>query len=134
MYNESKTYEKGITIMGLNFRKSINLGKGFKLNVGKKSVGISGGVKGARVSINSSGRKTATFSIPGTGLSYSVNLNNLFGKKKTSKKKGSSDNDTDNEDGEPTEINVNLILVLIIVLLIAVIVGAVIFALYKGII
>lgn len=120
--------------MGLNFRKSINLGKGFKLNVGKKSVGISGGVKGARVSINSSGRKTATFSIPGTGLSYSVNLNNLFGKKKTSKKKGSSDNDADNEDGEPTEINVNLILVLIIVLLIAVIVGAVIFALYKGII
>jgi len=120
--------------MGLNFRKSINLGKGFKLNVGKKSVGISGGVKGARVSINSSGRKTATFSIPGTGLSYSVNLNNLFGKKKNSKKKGSSDNDVETENDAPTEININLILVLIIVLLIAVIVGAIIFALYKGII
>jgi len=118
--------------MGLNFRKSINLGKGFKLNVGKKSVGISGGVKGARVSINSSGRKTATFSIPGTGLSYSVNLNNIFGKKKTSKKKGSSDNDADNEEG--TEININLVLVLIIVLLIAVIVGFGVFALSKGLI
>lgn len=118
--------------MGLNFRKSINLGKGFKLNVGKKSVGISGGVKGARVSINSSGRKTATFSIPGTGLSYSVNLNNLFGKKKSSKKKGSSDKD--NAEEETTEINVNLILVLIIVLLIAVIIGAAIFAFSKGII
>lgn len=120
--------------MGLNFRKSINLGKGFKLNVGKKSVGISGGVKGARVSINSSGRKTATFSIPGTGLSYSVNLNNLFGKKKTSKKKGSSDNNAETEDDAPTEININLVLVLIIVLLIAVIVGFGVFALSKGLI
>ena len=118
--------------MGLNFRKSINLGKGFKLNVGKKSVGISGGVKGARVSVSSSGRKTATFSIPGTGLSYSVNLNKLFGKKKSSSKKGSANNDNDDEN--VAELNVNLILVLIIVLLIAVIVGAVIFAKYKGII
>ena len=130
----SKTYEKGITIMGLNFRKSINLGKGFKLNVGKKSVGISGGVKGARVSVSSSGRKTATFSIPGTGLSYSLNLNNLFGKKKTSKKKGSSDNEAETDDNAPTELNINLVLVLIIVLLIAVIVGLGVFALSKGLI
>ncbi len=104
--------------MGLNFRKSINLGKGFKLNIGKKSVGISGGVKGARVSLNSSGRKTATFSIPGTGLSYSLNLNNLF-KGKSSKKKRSSNKNSDNEAG--TAININLILVLIILILIAII-------------
>lgn len=121
--------------MGLNFRKSINLGKGFKLNVGKNSVGISGGVKGARVSMNSKGRKTATFSIPGTGLSYSVNLNNLFGKKKTSKKKGNSDNDAETEENDaPTELNINLVLVLIIVLLIAVIIGFGVFALSKGLI
>lgn len=113
--------------MGLNFRKSINLGKGFKLNIGKKSVGISGGVKGARVSISSSGRKTATFSIPGTGLSYSVNLNNLF-KKKSSKKSGNDD-----VENEGTTINVNLILVLIIIILIAVI-GVAAFAWYNGII
>lgn len=56
--------------MGFNFRKSINLGGGLKLNLGKKSVGISAGVKGARVSVNSKGRKSATLSIPGTGLSY----------------------------------------------------------------
>ncbi|AXU74139.1 tetratricopeptide repeat protein [Clostridioides difficile] len=56
--------------MGFNFRKSINLGGGFKLNLGKKSVGISAGVKGARVSVNSKGRKSATLSIPGTGISY----------------------------------------------------------------
>ncbi len=115
--------------MGLNFRKSINLGKGFKLNIGKKSVGISGGVKGARVSMNSSGRKTATFSLPGTGLSYSVNLNNLFGKKKSSKKKGSTNKD--NDDEEENVINVNLILVLIIVILIAVM-GIAAYAWFNG--
>lgn len=120
--------------MGLNFRKSINLGKGFKLNVGKKSVGISGGVKGARVSVSSSGRKTATFSIPGTGLSYSVNLNKLFGQKKTSKKKGNTDNNAETTEDTPTELNINLVLVLIIVLLIAVIVGFGVFAFSKGLI
>ncbi|MCO8919896.1 DUF4236 domain-containing protein [Clostridioides difficile] len=56
--------------MGFNFRKSINLEGGLKLNLGKKSVGISAGVKGARVSVNSKGRKSATLSIPGTGISY----------------------------------------------------------------
>ena len=56
--------------MGFNFRKSINLGGGLKLNLGKKSVGISAGVKGAIVSVNSKGRKSATLSIPGTGISY----------------------------------------------------------------
>lgn len=116
--------------MGLNFRKSINLGKGFKLNIGKKSVGISGGVKGARVSLNSSGRKTATFSIPGTGLSYSLNLNNLF-KGKSSKKKRSSNKNNDNEAG--TTININLILVLIILILIAII-GIFAYAWFNGLI
>lgn len=110
--------------MGLNFRKSINLGNGFKLNIGKKSVGISGGVKGARVSVNSSGRKTATFSIPGTGLSYSMNL----GKKKSSKKKNSnSGDDTAGGNGLTT------ILLIIIVILLLVIIGAG-FAWYTGII
>ncbi|MCH4239510.1 MAG: DUF4236 domain-containing protein [Oscillospiraceae bacterium] len=56
--------------MSLRFRKSINLGHGVRLNIGKKGVGISAGVKGARVSINSSGRKTTSVGIPGTGVSY----------------------------------------------------------------
>jgi len=116
--------------MGLNFRKSINLGKGFKLNIGKKSVGISGGVKGARVSVNSKGRKTATFSLPGTGLSYSINLNNLF-KGKSSKKKNS--NNTAENDEEGTTININLILVLIIIILIAII-GVAAYAWFNGLI
>lgn len=65
--------------MGLNFRKSISLGKGLKLNLGTKSAGLSFGVKGARYSINTNGTRRATFGIPGTGLSYTK----TFGKKKT---------------------------------------------------
>lgn len=56
--------------MSLRFRKSINLGHGVRLNIGKKGVGISAGVKGARVSVNSNGRKTTSVGIPGTGVSY----------------------------------------------------------------
>lgn len=56
--------------MGLNFRKTISLGKGFKLNIGSKSSSISAGVKGARYSISTNGTRRATVGIPGTGLSY----------------------------------------------------------------
>ncbi len=57
--------------MGFRMRKSIKIMPGVRLNVGKKSAGISFGSKGLRYSINSSGRRTATVSIPGTGISYS---------------------------------------------------------------
>lgn len=57
--------------MGFRFRKSVKIAPGVRLNIGKKSVGISAGVKGARMSVNSSGRKTTTVGLPGTGLSYS---------------------------------------------------------------
>ena len=56
--------------MGLRFRKSIKILPGVKLNLGKKSAGVSIGTNGARYSVNSSGRKTSTVGIPGTGLSY----------------------------------------------------------------
>ena len=56
--------------MGFRFRKSFRLGKHSRFNVNKKSVGFSFGTKGFRKSINTSGRKTTTFSLPGTGLSY----------------------------------------------------------------
>lgn len=67
--------------MGFRFRKSIKIAKGVRLNVGKKSVGLSVGGKGARVSVNSKGRKSATVGIPGTGLSYTANLNSKKEKK-----------------------------------------------------
>ena len=56
--------------MGLRFRKSISLGKGVRLNISKKSIGLSAGVKGARVSVNSKGRVTKSVGIPGTGIGY----------------------------------------------------------------
>lgn len=56
--------------MGLRFRKSFKVAPGVKVNVGKKSAGVSIGGKGARISTNTSGRKTTTVGIPGSGLSY----------------------------------------------------------------
>lgn len=57
--------------MGLRFKRSIGLGKGVRLNLGKGSVGISAGAKGARVSVNSRRGVTSSVGVPGTGLSYS---------------------------------------------------------------
>lgn len=59
--------------MGWYFRKSINLGGGFRLNFSKSGIGISGGIKGFRVSSGPRGRRL-TASIPGTGIYYSKSL------------------------------------------------------------
>lgn len=56
--------------MGIRFRKSMKVAPGVRMNIGKKSVGVSIGGKGARYSVSSSGRTTTSASIPGTGLSY----------------------------------------------------------------
>lgn len=67
--------------MGLRFRKSVKIAPGVRLNISKKSVGISAGVKGYRKSINSSGRVTTSIGVPGTGVSC-VKTENLKSKKK----------------------------------------------------
>lgn len=64
--------------MGLRFRKSQKLAPGIKLNINKKSSSVTFGKKGVHYTINSSGRKTSSIGIPGTGISYT---------KTTSKKK-----------------------------------------------
>lgn len=56
--------------MGFRFRKSVKIAPGVRLNLGKKSTGISFGGKGMGVSINSKTGTTGRISIPGTGLSY----------------------------------------------------------------
>ena len=56
--------------MGFRFRKSINLGGGFKINISKSGVGYSWGTKGYRVTKKSTGGFRSTASIYGTGLSY----------------------------------------------------------------
>lgn len=56
--------------MGLRFRKSVKIAPGVRVNFSKKGVGMSVGTKGARYSVHSSGRRTTTVGLPGTGLYY----------------------------------------------------------------
>ncbi|MCR4775664.1 MAG: DUF4236 domain-containing protein [Saccharofermentans sp.] len=85
--------------MGLNFRKSITLFKGVKLNLSKSGPSLSFGRSGLRQSINLKGQARTSVGIPGTGIYYTKNTNvkNLAkkGKEKleelTSKKKGKAE-------------------------------------------
>ncbi|WP_419024353.1 DUF4236 domain-containing protein [Emergencia sp.] len=56
--------------MGIRFRRSIKIAPGLKVNINKKSIGITAGVRGAHASINTKGDVTKTVGIPGSGLSY----------------------------------------------------------------
>ncbi|MDO4649365.1 MAG: DUF4236 domain-containing protein [Eubacteriales bacterium] len=56
--------------MGLRARKSIKIAPGVKVNIGKKSVGVSVGGKHDGVSVNSKKGVNTRASIPGTGISY----------------------------------------------------------------
>lgn len=60
--------------MGFRYRKSINLGGGFRINLSKSGVGYSWGVPGYRITRTASGKTRKTYSIPGTGLSYSETM------------------------------------------------------------
>ena len=73
--------------MGLRFRKSINLGGGFKINLSKSGIGYSWGVKGYRITKKATGGTRHTASIPGTGISYTHETSG-----KSSKTKGSNSN------------------------------------------
>lgn len=57
--------------MGFNFRKSLKIAPGIRLNVTKNGISsVSVGKNGARVNVGKKGTKT-TVGLPGTGLSYS---------------------------------------------------------------
>ena len=56
--------------MGFRYRKSINLGGGFRINLSKSGIGYSWGTKGYRVGRTARGTTRSTYSIPGTGISY----------------------------------------------------------------
>ena len=75
--------------MGLRFRKSLNLGGGFRVNISKHGVGYSWGVKGARITTTSRGTSRTTLSIPGTGVSY-VKEKSLKKKKSVSRTEATS--------------------------------------------
>ena len=56
--------------MGLRFRKSVKICKGVKLNFGKTGASLTVGTKGLHHTVHTSGRKTTSVGIPGTGVSY----------------------------------------------------------------
>ena len=58
--------------MGFRMRQSIRIAPGIRLNVSARSLGISAGVRGARISVNSRTGVRTTASVPGTGLSYTT--------------------------------------------------------------
>lgn len=60
--------------MGFRFRKVISVLPGVKINLSKSGVSTSLGGKGATVNVGSSGKRTFTLGIPGTGLSYQMPL------------------------------------------------------------
>ena len=62
--------------MGFRFRKSIKIGKHFKINISKSGIGYSYGFSGFRRTHSARGGRRTTISIPGTGLSYSVSSGN----------------------------------------------------------
>lgn len=55
--------------MGLRYRKSIKIGKNMRINLSKSGVGVSTGIKGARMSVGPRGVRQ-TVGIPGTGIYY----------------------------------------------------------------
>lgn len=62
--------------MGFRYRKSINIGGGFRVNISKSGIGYSWGTKGYRISKTSNGNIRKTSTLPGTGLSYVEELSN----------------------------------------------------------
>ncbi len=72
--------------MGWRYRKSINLGLGFRINLSKSGIGYSWGFPGYRITKMANGGNRTTYSLPGTGISYveqngrnSKNLNSSDG-------------------------------------------------------
>lgn len=58
--------------MGFRFRKSVKILPGVRINFNKASTSITVGPKGLKHTISSTGRRTTTVGLPGTGLSYST--------------------------------------------------------------
>ncbi len=54
----------------LRFRKQFKVAPGVKFNINKKSVGLTLGRRGAHLTYNTKGQRTASVGLPGTGLWY----------------------------------------------------------------
>lgn len=84
--------------MGFRFRKSLNLGGGFRLNFSKSGIGFSIGGKGFRYTHTATGRRRSTFSIPGSGISYVVESG---AKKRSSRSHSRAESATQAPPAEP---------------------------------
>ncbi|MFO3717345.1 DUF4236 domain-containing protein [Anaerococcus sp. ENR1011] len=62
--------------MGIRYRKSINLGKGFRINMSKTGPGFSWGGKGFRITRTANGNIRGSAYIPGTGIGYQKDFGN----------------------------------------------------------
>jgi len=81
--------------MGLRYRKSINLGGGFRVNLSKSGIGYSWGVKGYRVTKTAKGSVRKTASIPGTGIGY---VTESSGKQRSANNHAANTNSVVNND------------------------------------
>ena len=55
--------------MALRFQRRIRIAPGIRLNLSKSGIGVSAGVRGLRVGLDSRGRPYGSAGLPGTGLS-----------------------------------------------------------------
>lgn len=79
--------------MGLRFRKSFKVAPGVKVNLNKKSTSVTFGGKGVHKTYSSSGKKTTSVGIPGTGAYYTTSSGGgSDSKKPSSHKRISADN------------------------------------------
>lgn len=83
--------------MGFRFRKSINLGGGFRVNFSKSGVGYSWGAKGYRVTKKAGGGVRRTYSIPGTGISWTEDSKKRKKSNNSNNYRNVPDNSTSNE-------------------------------------
>ena len=109
--------------MGFRFRKSINLGGGFRINFSKSGVGYSFGGKGFRITKTAKGTTRKTVSIPGTGISHVQET-------KSSGKKYKDSVTPVPTNKQMKNLKTNLIIIRVFLLLLALMVGATIWIIH----
>lgn len=70
--------------MGFRFRRSIKIVPGIRFNINKESTSITMGTRGVHHTINSSGSKTTSVGLPGSGLSYTTRTGSKSSKSSSS--------------------------------------------------
>ena len=69
--------------MGFRLYKSVQLGKGIRVNLSKTGAGVSAGIPGARYSVHSSGHTGKTVGVSGSGDSYRQDSSSQGGRSRT---------------------------------------------------